>query len=312
MSMQRVEIPGLERAARGLDPRVVWALVLGIPALIIGVSTLGLRDPIGLIADFLAVMLVLVGLPVIIWVLVAARNCRRETGPDGLLVRGLYGSKFLRWTQVNSVRTLGNGALDLATTGGSLTIKLGDPVLNASVMQHLSRYLPQDALQFDHATESIFAPAPDDVLADIVWENPRLIRVWPRYLAVIISCVLWTAVIVDSILHRSQHFWCGGMVAPATTLILALGTDSRTIARRVTATADKLIVEYWRGRAEATWDQIYTINWGRSHVCIWATRFSAYIPTAERTAELDRLLRAISYRLRTRTRPLVFPTDPRQ
>lgn len=301
-----VILPGLESVKRGISPRLIWTLLIGIPAFIIGTSAMRFKDPIGLIADFAVFMLFLIGLPIIIGVLIGCRQSQYNTDIKGLTIRGLYGSMFISWSDVTSVQTLQNGDLECSTASGRRIIQLCDPYILASMLQNLRRYLPEDVLKFGESVQSFFTPIPDDFPEEVVWENPYSIRMWPTYTRHVMLILLFIAMIVDWAIHHStikMMLWY--MPFYAIMFINLFMVDARFIVRRVTVKADQLIIEMTRMRYVMNWNDVQGMTYGKRGVSITSRKGIALIPYVPNDAVQPQLLQAMSYKLRSRNKPLL-------
>lgn len=304
--MNPIVLPGIDSVKRGISPRLIWMLLICIPTIIIGISALRLKDPIGLIADFLVFMLIPIGLPIIIGVLIGYKYSQYKTDITGLTILGLFGSIHIRWSDVTSAKTLQNDDVEFSTTTGQRVIRLCDPYILASTLQNLRRYLPEDVLKFGESVQSFFVPIPDDFPEEIVWENPNSIRMWPTYTRQGILTILLVAMIIDWVIrHSTLGMMLWYMPFYILLFINLFVADARFIARRVTVKADQLIIEVTRKSYVINWDRVQSIMCGKRGINIISREGTILIPYFSNDATQHQVLQAMSYRLRARVKPML-------
>ncbi len=303
----RIELPGLESIRRGVNPLFVWLMIILVA--LFGAIGLKLPDPAGLIVEFVTAMTLIIGMPVLIWTLALQRYTLYQIDSAGLLIRGLFRGISIRWSDVHSVRMRPNGALQFLTATGSRTARLDNPYMMASAYQHLGRYLPASALDFGGAIEPFFAPMPGDLPAEVVWENPHPARLWPWYLRIGAGIIIFGVACFYSFLgHRRYLSSVWTSACGLAGLINTLMPDPRAVARRVEVSARGLIVDLPRGWRPIEWDSIRNAGYSKNGIHIMSSVSSFVIPQAGDDEAWDRFVRVLSYRLRTKSHPVLLPT----
>ena len=306
----RAEIRGLESVTYGTKPVLIWLMVLGVPVIVIGISAMQFPDPVGLIAEFCTVMLVIIWLPASIWVLLTYRQSQFQTNSEGLYVRGVFRSRFIRWRNVKSIQTLPNWKYEFTTDQGRILFTPPGLSVQASILQHLRRYGLESDFKIPTNLQIIWNPEPTDFSIGTTWNNPEQVEMWPW------SMFRWSLVLLGIVLmflyykYRHLHdlfnvllFFYALLSYYANSLMFKY---SPLVVRSITVTNDGLSIEFPKSRKDISWGEIRYVQTSKRYVYLLLRSGGAYIPLINGDKALHQVLMAISHGLGNRAQPLLF------
>lgn len=308
----RTYLLGLESVKWGVHPLLVAAILIGVPAVL---ATFPAGSTSGYALYFCALLMIAL-LVVIVPLAAIHKGTQWETNSDGIIVRGFFGRGFLRWSDVQEVRIrhnplTGGPCCYLSSQSVTIPIRFEDPRFVASVWQHLTRHGHQDGLAIPPEAARYFAPLPDDIPAEVTWENPRRIRVWAYRIGLGLLYGSWSVAMIWWVWTRNTHSCGDALIAyPALygpVLLIQWCRRPLLTARRITVMPDRLIAEVGTRSRSIAWGDIRSAIWAKNRIEITARRTVLYIPWRLDDPASNKLVLALIRRLRSEPRPVQLP-----
>lgn len=243
--------------------------------------------------------------------------CHYKTSADGLIMRGLFRSRFIPWTDIREASTvetrLIKAPLLLKTDCVSVKVQPrgwgvsswnGDCLI-ASVWQHLRRMGLAERIKLNEVALRLWSPIPDSVPEELEWGSPAS---WLTRVGAVLSVMVFAVfiIVVWDVLGKSvsKMFM---MLSVTTIYVVMLKETARVSMRRarvISVKRDGLQAEQLFGNTCIPWSDVTSAHWHYSRPRVYlvvesaVSKKSIYIPYTEGDSKSEELTFAVIRYLR--------------